>query len=249
MKILLTNDDGYSARGITLLFNTLTQLGFDTTLVAPETEKSGASHSITLHRDLVAKKIDDKIYSVSGTPADCVIYAIHEIANDFDLVVSGINAGQNMGEDIFYSGTVAAATEACFLGYPALAFSMCAYQEQIYETGVEIVVKVISMKLHEQLKKNELLNINIPNVKIDEIKGFKITKIGERRYKNFIHYVEKSDDKVVYRVGGDIPEYVQDEQSDYCAISNNYVSITHLLRKSDSHFDLEKLDKINNYEI
>lgn len=249
MKILLTNDDGYSARGITLLFKTLTELGFDTHLVAPETEKSGASHSITLHKDLVAKKIDDKVYCVSGTPADCVIYAIHEIADDFDLVVSGINAGQNMGEDIFYSGTVAAATEACFLGYPALAFSMCAYQDQIYETGVEIVVKVISMKLHEHLTKNELLNINIPNVKIEDIQGFKITKIGERRYKNFIHYIEKNKEKSVYRVGGDIPEYVQDEQSDYYAISHNYVSITHLLRKSDSHFNLEKLDKVNNYEI
>ena len=249
MKILLTNDDGYSARGITLLFDTLTKLGFDTYLVAPETEKSGASHSITLHRDLIAKKICRKVYSVSGTPADCVIYAINQVADDFDLVVSGINAGQNMGEDIFYSGTVAAATEACFLGFPALAFSMCAYKDQLYETGVEIVVKIISLKLHEQLKKNELLNINIPNVAYDEIKGFKVTKIGERRYKNFIHFVEKTEDQCIYRVGGDIPECVHDEQSDYYAIANNLVSITHLLRKSDCHFNLEKLDRINSYEI
>lgn len=249
MKILLTNDDGYSAKGIRLLFDTLTELGFDTYLVAPETERSGASHSITLFRDLIAKKVSDKVYSVSGTPADCVIYAIHQVADDFDLVVSGINAGQNMGEDIFYSGTVAAATEACFLGYPALAFSMCAYENQIYETGVEIVVKIISLKLHEQLKKNELLNINIPNIPHSEIKGFKVTKIGERRYKNFIHILEKTEDRSVYRVGGDIPEYVHDEQSDYHAIENNYVSITHLLRKTDSHFNLEKLEKINGYEI
>ncbi len=249
MKILLTNDDGYSARGITLLFDTLTELGFDTYLVAPETEKSGASHSITLHRDLVAKKVKDKVYSISGTPADCVIYAIHEVADDFDLVVSGINAGQNMGEDIFYSGTVAAATEACFLGYPALAFSMCAYKDQMYETGVEIVVKIISLKLHEQLKKNELLNINVPNIPYEEIKGFRVTKIGERRYKNFIHFSEKSEDLSVYRVGGDIPECVHDEESDYFAIANNYVSITHLLRKADCHFNLDKLERMNKYEI
>jgi len=249
LKILLTNDDGYSAKGIRLLFNTLTELGFDTYLVAPETEKSGASHSITLFKDLIAKKVDDKIYSVSGTPADCVIYAIHQVADDFDLVVSGINAGQNMGEDIFYSGTVAAATEACFLGYPALAFSMCAYEDQIYETGVEIVVRIISLGLHKQLKKNELLNINIPNVPHDEIKGFKVTKIGERRYKNFIHIKDQTENRSVYRVGGDIPEYVDDDQSDFHAISHNYVSITHLLRKSDSHFNLKKLDKINGYEI
>lgn len=249
MKILLTNDDGYSAKGITLLFDKLTELGFDTYLVAPETEKSGASHSITLHRDLIAKKVKDKVYSVSGTPADCVIYAINQVADDFDLVVSGINAGQNMGEDIFYSGTVAAATEACFLGYKALAFSMCAYEDQIYETGVDIVVKIISLRLHEQLKKNELLNINIPNVTYDKIKGFKVTKIGERRYKNFIHFIEQTEDQTIYRVGGDMPDYVQDEQSDFYAISHNFVSITHLLRKSDSHFNLEKLERMNGYEI
>ena len=249
MKILLTNDDGYSSKGITLLFDTLKELGFDTYLVAPETEKSGASHSITLHKDLIASKIKDKVYSVSGTPADCVIYAINQVADDFDLVVSGINAGQNMGEDIFYSGTVAAATEACFLGYPALAFSMCAYKDQLYETGVEVVVKVISLKLHEELKKNELLNINVPNIPYDDIKGFKVTKIGERRYKNFIHFVEQSEDRSVYRVGGDVPECVHDVQSDYHAIANNYVSITHLLRKSDCHFNLKELDRINSYEI
>ncbi|MFA7057339.1 MAG: 5'/3'-nucleotidase SurE [Candidatus Cloacimonadales bacterium] len=249
MKILLTNDDGYSAKGITLLFDTLTELGYDTYMVAPETEKSGASHSITLHHDLVAKKVADKIISVSGTPADCVIYATHEVATDFDLVVSGINAGQNMGEDIFYSGTVAAATEACFLGYPALAFSMCAYEDQNYEAGVEVVVKIISLKLHEQLKKNELLNINIPNIPYEKIRGFQVTKIGERRYKNFIRLLERDENKTVYRVGGDIPEYVQDNQSDYYAISNNFVSITHLLRKSDAHFDLNVLQKVNNYEI
>lgn len=249
MKILLTNDDGYTAKGITLLFTTLTELGFDTYMVAPTSEKSGASHSITLYKDIVATKVEDKIYHVSGTPADCIIYAINEVADDFDLVVSGINAGQNMGEDVFYSGTVAAATEACFLGYPALAFSMCAYNEQIYETGVEVVVKVISLKIHEKLKKNELLNINIPNISYDEIKGFKVTKMGERRYKNFIHYLDKSENELRYRVGGDVPDYVDDEQSDYYAISNNYVSVTHLIRKADCHFNLEKLNRLNNYEI
>lgn len=249
MKILLTNDDGFTSKGITLLFDTLTELGFDAYLVAPATEMSGASHSITLHQDIVAKKIADKVISVSGTPADCVIYATHEVADDFDLVVSGINTGQNMGEDIFYSGTVAAATEASFLGYPALAFSMNAYENHNFETGVEIVVKIIGLKLHEQLKKNELLNINIPNVPYEEIKGFKITKIGERRYKNFIHFLEKDENGAVYRVGGELPEYVQDNQSDYYAVAKNYVSITHLVRKSDTHFNLNILEKMNSYEI
>lgn len=249
MKILLTNDDGYTSRGITLLFDTLTELGFDTYLVAPATEMSGASHSITLHQDIVAKRIADKIISVSGTPVDCVIYATSEVADDFDLVVSGINAGQNMGEDIFYSGTVAAATEASFLGYPALAFSMNEYENQNYETGVEIVVKIISLELHKQLKKNELLNINIPNVDYKDIKGFKVTKIGERRYKNFIHFSEKGEDRSVYHVGGEFPEYTQDEQSDYYAVSNNFVSITHLVRKSDTHFDLKTMEGMNNNEI
>jgi len=249
VKILLTNDDGYNSRGISLLFDTLSELGHDVYIVAPSQERSGASHSITLHRDLVAEYVEDKVIRVSGTPADCVVYAVQMVGKDFDLVISGINAGQNMGEDIFYSGTVAAATEACFLGFPSLAFSLNEFKNQKFETGVAVVVRILEMGLHKKLKKNELLNINIPNISYEEIEGFKLTRLGERRYHNFMHYIEKAPKKVVYRVGGDTPEWSVDEKSDFYAVSNNRVSITHLLRKSSCITDLNSLGDIDNYEI
>ncbi len=244
MKILLTNDDGYNAEGIQLLFDRLNNLGYDAYLVAPDRQRSGASHSITLFQDLIAEKVHNKIYRVSGTPADCVIFATNEIATDFDLVISGINAGQNMGEDIFYSGTVAAATEACFLGIPALAFSMCAYSDITYETGVEVVVQVLEMGIHKQLRKNELHNINIPNIPFEDIKGYKLTNIGERRYKNFMRFTEKNDSRWVYRVGGDAPEWVENASSDFYAVAHDYVSITPLMRKSMCFNDLKKMEEI-----
>lgn len=249
MKILLTNDDGYLAKGIVLLQKRLLELHHDVWLVAPTTEQSGKSHSLTLFKELIATKINDKTYHVSGTPADSVLFAINELNNDYDLVISGINAGQNMGEDIFYSGTVAAATEACFQDIPAIAVSSCAYKEQNYITAITVIEKVIEKKLFSVLKRGEILNINVPSIPYNELKGYKLTRTGERHYNNFMHYVSRDDSKITYTVGGDKPDHKLDIKSDLYAVDNCYVSITHLNRKSPDSANFTLLSEIEKYEI
>ncbi len=227
MQILLTNDDGIDARGITILAEVLENHGHKIFIVAPDKEQSASSHSITLHQPLRIVKRADNRYAVTGSPADCVILAGRILVDEpIDLVISGINAGQNMGEDILYSGTVAAALEAMFMGYKAISASLAAYSEQKFEVAAEYLNSFIQAKLHKLIKPAEVFNINFPNLEKEEIKGIKVTSTGHRKYQDFVKEQKDPRGRTIYWIGGAKPVWSQEGNTDFKAISNKEISIT-----------------------
>lgn len=229
MRILLVNDDGINANGIRSLQKALLQAGHQIIIVAPDSERSAASHSITLRKDIQAKKIAENEWAISGTPVDCVIIARQKIITQpLDLVISGINAGQNMGEDVLYSGTVAAALEASMLGHKAIALSINAYKDQNYESATAWFMKMMQEGIDQLAKANQVLNINFPNIDYDSVKGLRLTKTGHRRYYNFVTINDETESGFSYRVGGDKPEWDFESGTDSEAVNNGYISITPL---------------------
>ncbi len=229
MRILLVNDDGIHAPGIRGLKDALQAAGHEMIMVAPDSERSAASHSITLRKDIHARKIDVNEWAISGTPVDCVVIALQKINTEpIDLVVSGINAGQNMGEDVLYSGTVAAAVEAAMFGHKAIALSINAYKDQLYETGTSWFVKMLESGLDKLAKAHQVLNINFPNIPQQEVKGIRLTETGHRKYYNFISVLSETEDEFLYRIGGNTPEWDYESGTDSEAVNEGYISITPL---------------------
>jgi 5'-nucleotidase len=227
VHILLTNDDGINSFGIQTLANYCREAGFEITIAAPSHERSAASHSITLRKPVTVEIISESEYAIDGTPVDCVIIAIQKlIKKPVDLVVSGINAGQNMGEDIHYSGTVAAAKEAAFLGFKSIAISLTSYKDQIYDTAARSLVRMLENGLCYILKNDHVLNINVPNIPINQIKGLRLTTTGHRKYYNFLKLLQETPEKFTYMIGGDLPVWEKQKGSDAEAISDNYISLT-----------------------
>lgn len=191
MKIMLTNDDGFSAPGIEALYAGLKSIhpSFEIKICAPVTERSSTGHHFSLHDMLRLEKIEEDIYACSGYPADCSALGINAIygKDKPDLVISGINRGGNLAQDIYYSGTLAAAREAVLNGVPALGISLCTefdfgHMDHLYETGVMIVTKLIDEKIHNKIPKDHVLNINVPNLPFSDLKGMRITELGRRKY-------------------------------------------------------------------
>jgi len=229
LRILMVNDDGISAPGIRKLQQALQAAGHQTIIVAPDSERSAASHSITLRRDIQARQIAPNEWAISGTPVDCVVIALQKIVKEpVDLVVSGINAGQNMGEDVLYSGTVSAAVEAAMFGHKAIALSINAYRDQIFETGTRWFVKMLECGIDKLVKDFEVLNVNFPNIPYEEVKGIRLTRTGHRKYYNFISVVEEHENGFSYRIGGDAPQWDFESGTDSEAVSEKYISITPL---------------------
>lgn len=187
MRILLTNDDGYRALGINLVYEALTEAGHDVVIVAPELNSSGASQSIAVYSPIEIHKVNERVYYVSTTPADSVrlgLQVVYQTEDNYpDLVVSGVNLGENLSEDILYSGTVGAATEGALHGIPGLAFSTPGPVFNNLDSAAKIVVDLVSRleKNPEILKTPFLWNINIPNLAYEEIGDFEATKLGERK--------------------------------------------------------------------
>lgn len=238
MRILLTNDDGIEAPGINILGKFLEEAGHEITYSAPKTQQSAASHSITLHKPISTCKYGEKRYAVDGRPTDSVLIAYHNFGIDaFDLVISGINKGQNMAEDILYSGTVAAAIEACFLGYKSIAVSMTSFVDLKFETGAHHICKLLDEGIADMIKPQEVLNINVPNVDIEDIKGYKITHPGHRKYENFVTEINAPDGNKLYWIAGEVV-WGKDELADTAVIQNNYISISPIFpdfSKKESH--------------
>ena len=226
---MLTNDDGINAPGIRTLASHLSAVGHEILIVAPDRERSAASHSITLRKDLRLTRLAENEYSVDGTPVDCVVIATQKILTQpVDLVISGINAGQNMGEDVLYSGTVAAALEAGMFGFPALAVSINAYREQKFETAARGIVQLLELGAPRLIPDRGILNVNYPNVDSSSLRGIRLTSTGHRRYYNFISVQTEYPDGYSFRIGGDLPSWDFQPGSDAEAIAENYVSITPL---------------------
>ncbi|MEK6646738.1 MAG: 5'/3'-nucleotidase SurE [Candidatus Firestonebacteria bacterium] len=239
MSILVTNDDGVHSEGLHFLANFLKKLG-KVCIVAPDKEKSAASHSLTLIHPLRVVKISKNVFSVDGTPTDCVIYAVRGLLKNKrpDLVVAGINKGANLGDDITYSGTVSAAMEGALLGIPSVSFSMVGRKDYCFDAAEDIVVNICSKVLKNGLPKDTLLNVNIPNLPKEQLGGIMITRQGKRIYRDTI--VKKQDPRGnnYYWIGGEEPIFEQNKNTDFYAIQKNMVSVTPL------HLDLTDEDAL-----
>jgi 5'-nucleotidase len=239
--ILVTNDDGVNAPGLILLFNAMKELG-DAYIVAPDRERSAASRSLTMHRPLKVEEIKKHVFSVNGTPTDCVAIGINKILTEKpSLVVSGINKGANLGDDITYSGTVSAAMESTLMGIPSLAISLVIDKPSkkvplLFETASKISGDIGRYILQKSLPYDTLLNINVPNVTMDAIKGMKFTRQGKRVYDNAVHDILDPNGNQYYWIGGGEPSWEDGTDTDIQAIQRGYVSITPI------HLDL------TNYE-
>lgn len=226
MRILISNDDGVLAPGIRVLAEELSGLA-DIEVMAPERNRSGASNSLTLSRPLRVRQLDNGYYSVEGTPTDCVHLALTGFFDPkLDIVVSGINEGGNLGDDILYSGTVAAAMEGYNLGLPSIALSMVGDSIQHYATGAAIAKQLVN-KL-SKLTLQTILNVNIPDLPLNEIKGFEVTRLGTRH--NAEPTVKEYDPRgrPIFWVGPPGLEADAGPGTDFFAINRGYVSITPL---------------------
>jgi 5'-nucleotidase len=239
--ILITNDDGVHSPGLISLFNAMKQLG-DAHIVAPDRERSAASRSLTMHRPLKVEKLKKRVYCVNGTPTDCVAIGITKILPEKPaLVVSGINRGANLGDDIFYSGTVSAAMESTIMGIPSLAISLVIEKQSekaplYFETSARTALDIGRYILEKSLPYDTLLNINVPNVKEHRIKGMKFTRQGKRVYDNAVHDVLDPHGNQHFWIGGGEPSWEKGPDTDIQAIESGYISITPI------HLDL------TNYE-
>lgn len=226
--ILVTNDDGVRAEGIKALATSLRHLG-KVVVVAPELEQSASSHSITLDNPLRIKEYGGDRFSVTGTPTDCVLLAIHRIlGRKPDILVSGINHGPNMGEDVIYSGTVAAAIEGYLLGIPSIAISVASWDPVPFESAALAVCNLPERMLELRGPKPNLWNVNIPPSVGDGVKGTVITKLGSRVYNDVI--IEKKDPrgKDYYWIGGGEPGWSSESETDFAAVNAGYISVTPL---------------------
>ena len=224
MNILIANDDGIFAPGIQALAKALRPLG-RVIMVAPESERSGYSSALTLDRPLRPIQVAPDMWAINGTPADCVYLSMNGLFDiEFDLVVSGINSGANLGDDLIYSGTVAAALEGRHLGLPAIAVSLDGRQH--YETAARVVCDLIP-KLHGQLlSSREIININVPDIPYEQLKGIKVSHLGYRAAAAEVIKQQDPRGDHIYWIGpSGLPEY-DSEGTDFHAVANGYVSIT-----------------------
>ncbi len=228
MRILLSNDDGYQAAGLLALSESLSQIA-EIVVVAPDQDRSGASNSLTLVNPLRARTMENGFIRVDGTPTDCVHLAITGLLEeDPDLVVSGINAGPNMGDDVLYSGTVAAATEGRFLGLPAIAVSMNSHDPQHVETGARVALELVQRLERAPLTESIILNVNVPDLPYEALKGIRSTRLGHRHKAEPVIREKDPRGKTIYWVGPAGAEQDAGPGTDFHAVREGYVSITPL---------------------
>ncbi|WP_445777961.1 5'/3'-nucleotidase SurE [Shewanella sp.] len=228
INILVSNDDGVSAPGIIALTQALSQFAQVLT-VAPDRNCSGASNSLTLANPLRINNLGGGYVSVNGTPTDCVHLAIRQLCQqEPDMVVSGINAGANMGDDTLYSGTVAAAMEGRFLGLPAIAISLVGKSLTHYDTAAIYAAKIVRGLLAHPINRDQILNVNVPDLPVEQIKGIKVTRLGARHKAEDMIKTQDPAGRDIYWLGPVGREQDAGEGTDFGAVSQGYVSITPL---------------------
>lgn len=245
LHVLISNDDGVYAKGIVALAEAIKKIADHVDVVAPDRNRSGASNSLTLTTPLQLKTLDNGFVSVEGTPTDCVHVAITGLLSAMpNMVVTGINAGSNLGDDVWYSGTVAAAMEGRFLGLPAIAMSLAGEKLLHYETGAKVACELIHHILQEPLPAATILNVNVPDVPFEELQGYEVTRLGTR------HCAEPTIKEIdprghtVYWVGPPGAEQDAGIGTDFHAVRQNKVSITPL-RIDLTHY--EAFDVLSNW--
>ena len=243
MRFLLSNDDGYLSPGLNHLADSLKALG-EVTVVAPDRDRSGASNSLTLKRPLRVYQASNGFYYVDGTPTDCVhLGATGLMSCEPDMVIAGINRGPNLGDDVHYSGTVAAAMEGRFLGFPAIAVSMVGFEARYISTASSVVVRLINDMQARPLPRDTILNINVPDLPYDELAGFRATRLGLRHKSEPVIRSEDPNGEPIYWVGPPGAEQDAGEGTDFDAVRRAYVSITPLKVDLTHTEKLSRLDQ------
>ena len=241
MKILLSNDDGYQARGLRLLVDALAPLA-EISVVAPERNRSGASNSLTLDYPLHAETAENGFIRVDGTPTDCVHLAITGLLEEEpDMVIAGLNAGANLGDDVLYSGTVAAATEGRFLGLPAIALSMNDHNPGYYETGARVAAELVDSLLREPLAPDSIINVNIPDLPYESLKGYRVTRLGHRHKAEPVVRSVDPRGRIIYWVGPAGGEQDAGPGTDFHAVREGWVSVTPLQVDLTRHSAIDSL--------
>ncbi|MDR3280829.1 MAG: 5'/3'-nucleotidase SurE [Synergistaceae bacterium] len=235
MKILLSNDDGVISQGIQIMSRILADKGWLSAVVAPDRERSGMGHAITVDRPVRVRPLDPGMfspgvsaYSCDGTPTDCVTIGLSQLCPSSDFVVSGINQGPNMGDDVTYSGTVCAAMEGAIMGRPSVAVSLCSMSNDSFRHNMTAALSATAVLEHVErnpLPPDVLLNVNVPNELIKKIKGFKLTKRGKRRYLDKIICLKDPHGVDSYWIAGKIEDSPEDG-TDVTAVRDGYVSVT-----------------------
>ncbi len=240
--ILLSNDDGVNSEGIIVLKEYIEELG-KIVVFAPLSEKSASSHSITLRKEIRLDEVSENVYAVDGTPVDCILIGIYGVLKRKpDLLISGINLGQNLGEDVFYSGTVAAAREGAMYGVPSVAVSLFlenSDRTRYFDTAAHFAKNISKFMLTHKLN-GELLNVNVPNLPVDQVKGVKLTRLSTRIYQEPVLKVREN----IFLIGGE-PLWELAEGTDLEAVKEGYVSVTPLLIDIT---DYEKLRIFRKFE-
>lgn len=248
MIALISNDDGYLAEGIQVLHKISRQFFDEVHVYAPDRNCSGASSSLTLRHPLYIHQHTNGFISVEGTPSDCVHLALSgHLKSPVDIVISGINLGANLGDDVIYSGTVAAAIEGRFLGYPAVAVSITSFRPQYYETAEHVLSTVFKRLQTSPIDDNCILNINIPDIPLAELKGIKVTRLGFRHKAESISERQDKHGNPLYWIGAAGAVRDNEDGTDFHAIDNGYASITPLQIDLTKHSLLPELnDWLNN---
>jgi 5'-nucleotidase len=238
--VLLSNDDGVFAEGLQTLFKFISDI-CETYIVAPDRERSASGRSLTIHRPLKITEVGDKMYSVSGTPTDSVAIAIAKVLPEKPaLVISGINHGPNLGDDIMYSGTVSAAMEGTMFDIPSMAVSLDINGSgpSLFESAARVATELSAFILDNSLPYDTLLNVNVPNLPFEDIKGRRFTRQGKRKYEGAIHDTKSPWGENYYWIGGGTPTWDRGEENDINTVREGYVSITPL------HMDLTNYNTV-----
>jgi 5'-nucleotidase len=247
MKILLCNDDGIHAPGIFALHGAVKDIG-EIHVIAPDAERSAAGHAITLADPIKSTPVEKKGeffgYGIGGTPADCIKLAVCAVMRDNPpaLVLSGINLGSNTGISVIYSGTVSAATEAVILGIPGVAFSLCSYVDPDWNMAARVARQITEQIIANPLPAGVLLNVNLPNLPYDQLKGIKITRMGRSRFVEQFHKRLDPRGRTYYWLDGALEVQDSGDDIDIHAVSDGYVSITPI------HLDLTAYDHLKTFQ-
>jgi 5'-nucleotidase len=247
MRLLCTNDDGYLAKGLQVLAEAAGTLG-EVTIVAPDREQSATSHSLTIHNPLRARRATDGALVVDGTPTDCVIVAVGELLEHRpDVCLSGINHGPNMGEDVLYSGTVAAAMEATVLGIPAIALSYAGDRYEELEGWCPVVAALLASLLgQDSFPDDTLLSVNLPPIAPGDVRGVRVTSLGRRRYSESLTRAKDPSGREYFWIGGGVTNWEGSPDSDFRAVQDGYISVTPL------HLDLTNyglIEEIRSWDL
>jgi 5'-nucleotidase len=243
VKILLSNDDGFRAEGIRRLREALSTLA-EVTIVAPDRNRSGASNSLTLDVPLRVFESEPGVFFVPGTPTDCVHLAITGLFDfEHDMVVSGVNDGANLGDDVLYSGTVAAAVEGRFLGLPTIAVSLCTVSGGggHFATGAEVARRLVAQLLEKPLQPALILNVNVPDVPFAQLRGFRASRLGYRHRSASVMRAQDPRGRAVYWIGPAGPEQDAGPGTDFATVAQGFVSVTPLQVDLTRHAALPEL--------